>query len=248
MKTYSTCLCSYVHFQGIMWNSSLLSSIIPISQGNCESNVWKICPSDNSLFGFCVSIMSSLWGIWPKVMGIYLYSVLICFLWAICVILNRIRTTPPEDNSPGGTTPNNNNNNDNTGHLSCGGRRPHGGHVLRGSCPAEDVVLRRTTSPGGRRPPQDDILLESNDNTGYLSCGESSSGGVVLRGSCQVGVVPGGVVLRGSCPRTILNTYRLIHLCFITAFIDRNRRFSWTLFNRRSIFQIQWSFASTYCL
>ena len=57
-----------------------------------------------------------------------------------------------------------------------------GGDVLQGSRPPGElsyggVVLR------GRRPP------------GESSSGESSPGGVVLRGSCQVGVIPGAVVL-----------------------------------------------------
>ena len=122
------------------------------------------------------------------------------------------RTTPPEDNSPGDdshlTTPPQDD--------SPGGRLPRRTTPRRTSPPQDDSpggrLPRRTTppqdiSPGGRlprrmTPPQDKcpvlsllllLLL-------LLPPGDSSCGGVVLRGSRQLGVVPGGVVLRGSCP------------------------------------------------
>ena len=78
------------------------------------------------------------------------------------------RTTPPEDNSPGGWLP-------------------------RRTTPAEDVspaghLPQRMTPPQDKCPVLSLLLL-------LLPPGESSSGGVVLRGSRQLGVVPGGVVL-----------------------------------------------------
>ena len=70
--------------------------------------------------------------------------------------------------------------------------------------PPEDNIPPEDNSPGDDSHlttlPEDDSSQDdspggknnnnNNDNTGHLSCG-----GVVLRGSCQVGVVPGGVVL-----------------------------------------------------